>query len=86
MGCLIMRRKLVTLGSMSLATGKIKEKGQEWREEPCATPIFGTGQDKVCKSCLSGWTHEHNYMLDTEDNKKLLEEARRTADPPNNKK
>lgn len=72
-----MRRKLVTIGSFNMFTGESsKEKKQEWREEECGTPIFGNNSQhrKVCDSCLNGWTHENNYILNTEANKKLLEQ------------
>ena len=76
MTCKIIRRKLVTLGTMGFNGEPMKVKGKEWREEECGTPIFGGGQQRVCSSCLKGWTHEHNYMLDTEENKKLIAEAK----------
>jgi hypothetical protein len=81
MDCKIIRRKLVTLGTLTLGSGEYNEKGQEWRTEACGTPIFGDGQKEVCSSCLNGWTHENNYMLDTEENKNLLEKALLSGPP-----
>lgn len=72
MGCKIIRKKLVTFGTMSFDGSPMKVNGQEWREEECGTPIFGGGQQEVCSSCLKGWTHENNYMVDSEQNEKLL--------------
>lgn len=75
MNCKITRRKLVKFGTITMG-GDYKEEGQEWRIEECGMSIFGSGQKEVCSSCLKGWTHEHNYMLETKQNKKLLETAK----------
>lgn len=75
MNCKIIRKKLVKFGTTTMG-GEYKEKGQEWRTEECGIPIFSNGQKEVCSSCLKGWTHENNYMLDTEENKKLLDRVK----------
>lgn len=72
MTCKIKRRKLVTFGTMRLDGSPMQRTGSEWRDEECGTPIFGNRKTAVCDSCLRGWTHENNYMLDTAENKNLI--------------
>ncbi len=76
MGCKIIRRKLVIIGTISFNGEPMKVKAKEWREEECGIPIFGNGQKVVCNSCLNGWVHEHNYMLDTKENNILIAQAK----------
>jgi len=73
--CKITRKKLVSFSILNMTTGAKKEIKKEWREEQCGTPLFSNDNDTVCKSCLSGWTHENNFMLGTDENQKLLENA-----------
>lgn len=77
MNCQILRKKLVTLHKLHLYMGTMTDNIRtEWRTETCDTPIFGQHGRKVCDSCLSGWTHEHNFMLDLPENMHLLDEER----------
>lgn len=59
-----MRRKLVTYGKFSLS-GTITKDREEWVTESCNVPLFDDESRKLgeCKSCRSGWTHEHNYKV-----------------------
>jgi hypothetical protein len=63
--CSQMRRKLVRSGTLNLATGKTDLPNEEWRDEPCGTPLFTDGerQSGICKSCAGGWTHPENSLL-----------------------
>lgn len=63
MSCKIIRKKLITHGTMTFGgSGGTKWGKKEWRTEECGTPIFPkTGEDrtikrKVCDTCLSGDT------------------------------
>jgi hypothetical protein len=66
MSCTRLRRKLVTFGHFSVAQGDFVADGKEWRVEPCGTPLFGAAERQagLCRSCLKGWTHPHNYPAD----------------------
>lgn len=75
MNCKIMRRMWITHGFMSLDGTESEESHSEWVEQECGTPIFNGNKD-VCSSCLSGWEHPENKMLDTDANKKLLKNAK----------
>jgi hypothetical protein len=75
MNCNIIRRKLVTIGTLSILNGEYKHVSQEWREEECGTPIFNQNQ-RVCSSCLSGWTHVNNYMVHNDINNEMIQEAK----------
>jgi len=63
--CTVVRRKLVTRGTLNIATGVSEMGDGEWVTEPCNVPLFGDEERKigVCRSCASGWTHEHNYPI-----------------------
>lgn len=63
--CTVMRRKLVTHKSFNMGTGDSVEVGQEWVTEPCGIPMFSDAEKQrgTCRSCASGWTHEHNYPV-----------------------
>lgn len=77
--CLIQRRKMVRHGKININGVAHDGSGDmiEWRTEACGTPLFSSDGEKVCNSCLKGWTHEHNFMLDTADNHKLIQEAKK---------
>jgi hypothetical protein len=74
--CQQMRRKLVKHGMVNLGTGALTPVKEEWVDGICDTPLFGS-HPKFCRGCLEGWTHEHNYALNTE-----AEEAGRSARAP----
>jgi hypothetical protein len=61
--CKIERRILVTHSKLDLQTGDSSVERQEWVTRECGTPLFSDA--RACKSCLSGWTHEHNYPTET---------------------
>lgn len=63
--CTVMRRKLVTKKNFNLATGVSVDAGQEWVTEPCGVPMFSDVEKQrgTCRSCASGWTHEHNFPV-----------------------
>lgn len=63
--CTQMRRKLVTHGTLNMATGATTEGHSEWVDEPCNVPLFADGEREagLCRSCASGWTHPNNYPL-----------------------
>lgn len=63
--CQQMRRKLVTHGTLNMVTGQLEKGRQEWVTEICNIPLFDDESRKLgkCKSCQSGWTHEHNYAV-----------------------
>ncbi len=75
MSCKIIRRKLITTKIYNLKTEEIKTKGQKWVTEPCGAPLFSYDCKDVCKSCLEGWTHEHNYPIKNKKNEQLLNGA-----------
>lgn len=76
--CKIKRRKLIRFGTINMGTGKSTNKGEKWVEEECHTPIFSDIKDlNVCNSCLKGWTHKQNYMLETKENRKLIIDAKK---------
>jgi hypothetical protein len=47
---------------------------KEWKDQECGVPIFSGASPNVCKSCLSGWEHPHNFMIVCEENTKLLDQ------------
>lgn len=63
--CQQMRRKLVRLGTLNLATGETSTPDEEWRDEACGTPLFTEEerQSGICKSCAGGWTHPNNFPI-----------------------
>lgn len=66
MNCTQMRRVLVQHSTMSAQTGEQRDIRNEWETQPCGAPLFSDA-DKArgtCRSCASGWTHEHNYPVD----------------------
>lgn len=65
--CKIERRILVTHGTLDLATGASNIERRELETRACGTPLFSEQERAVgaCKSCLSGWTHKHNYPTET---------------------
>lgn len=65
--CTQMRRKLVKHQNLNLATSKTEDAGQEWVNEPCSTPLFSDEERQrgTCRSCAAGWTHEHNFPIET---------------------
>lgn len=73
--CKIIRRVLVTHGIMSFDGSPMKITGKTWEIRECGTPIFGENSNKrkVCDSCLKGWTVKTNFMVDSPENKKLIE-------------
>lgn len=76
MNCKIIRKKLITKGVLT-PSGIVEYKdNKEWRVEECGIPLFSNDVEEVCSSCLKGWTHEHNYMLDTKENADLIKKAK----------
>lgn len=67
--CTVMRRKLVTHKSLNMGTGISVDAGQEWVTEPCGIPMFSDAEKLrgTCRSCASGWTHEHNFPVAAAD-------------------
>lgn len=63
--CTQLRRFQVTHYTLSLTTGERKEGLTEWITGPCNVPLFGDVDRAAgkCRSCASGWTHEHNYAV-----------------------
>src|SRR5690606_8452208 len=60
-------------------SGEMKDEGrQEWRDEPCGTPLFSgdNRKDGICRSCASGWTHPENYQLPPEECTRCSEELK----------
>ena len=68
--CSVIRRKLVRMGTFDMIEGNelslARGATEEWRTEPCGTPLFGATEREtgVCRSCASGWTHPHNYRVE----------------------
>jgi hypothetical protein len=62
--CTVIRRKLVKFGHLG-PDGPVWE-GEEWRIEPCATPLFTDVEQTSgrCRSCVSGWRTDNNYPVD----------------------
>jgi hypothetical protein len=65
--CTVIRRKLVRTGTLNMITGEHQTTGEEWRTEPCGTPLFTDDERRsdICRSCASGWTHPDNYPVPT---------------------
>ena len=85
MNCKIKRRMWITHGSMFLDGSDPEYLHSEWVEEECGTPIFSNDKTRVvCASCLKGWSHQENFMLDTAENRRLLSEAKKAADMESN--
>lgn len=73
MHCQIIRKKLVKSYKWNLSLGTQSDHQQKWITEACNSPLFSSDKsDIVCKQCAEGWTHENNFMVDNEFNKKLL--------------
>jgi len=64
--CQVMRRKLITISKIVFGTGEEKDRKQKWVDEKCGSPLWSDEEqiNGMCKSCKSGWTHEHNYRID----------------------
>jgi len=63
--CPVLRRVLITKGTMALGSSEIKIAGQCWAIKPCDVPLFSADkQVGKCRSCVSGWTHPHNQRWD----------------------
>lgn len=72
--CPIIRTKLITHGTLSMSGEGFKESRKEWKTEECGTPLF---KDKatICRSCATGWNHENNFIVESEENTRLISEA-----------
>ena len=69
-GCTVIRRWLVTHGTLDIASGDLTTGGrQEWVKGPCGTPLFSDLERKrgECLSCIRGWTHPENYRVSDAD-------------------
>lgn len=64
--CTVIRRALLTRGTLQLNSSEITMAGQDWVTGPCNTPLFGDAEKArgTCNSCHKGWTHPHNYRVD----------------------
>lgn len=65
--CTQMRRILVKSGTMSMSTGKTEMTSENWETRACGAPLFSEEERQrgTCRSCHSGWTHEHNYPVES---------------------
>jgi hypothetical protein len=60
--CEVERQKVVTHGTLDLATGQHTIRSTETVIEQCGTPLFSEQerQSGVCHSCREGWSVEGN--------------------------
>jgi hypothetical protein len=65
--CTVVRRCLVTHGTLNIVSGAITESKSAWETKPCGTPLFGDDEraSGKCKACAEGWTHPNNYPVET---------------------
>lgn len=65
MNCTIIRRILVTHGSMDMATGAYTEGAKEWETRPCDGHLSSPVEKMagVCASCARGWKCDTNYAV-----------------------
>ena len=61
--CPVLRRMVVTHGSLDLSSGKIVEGDRETVVRPCDAPLFGAAREAgICRSCATGWQHPDNRV------------------------
>lgn len=60
--CIVERCRLVRSGHLSGEELTFVVDREEYRIEPCNTPLFSDKEEAfgVCNSCLSGWEHPDN--------------------------
>lgn len=65
--CTTVRRMLIQHGSLSITTGELTHSHEEWVTKPCNVPMFSDVEKArgTCKACDSGWTHPHNFKVET---------------------
>lgn len=61
--CAVVRRMLITHGTIQLGTGKTTTGRKEWVTRECGTPLFSEEERRTetCRSCAGGWKSPLNY-------------------------